>query len=60
MKLTSIQINNFKGLKDIHIEGCSDVNVFVGKNNSGKSSILHAIEIACLAISSGRLESISA
>jgi len=50
MKLKSIFIKNFKGLEDIKIQNCSAINAFVGKNNSGKSSILHAIDIASLAI----------
>lgn len=53
MKLQSIYIKNFKGLKDIKVEECAAINAFVGKNNSGKSSILHAIDITCLAISAG-------
>lgn len=53
MKIKSIYIKNFKGLKDIEVLDCALINVFVGKNNSGKSSILHAIDIACLAISVG-------
>lgn len=53
MKLKSIYIKNFKGLEDIKIENCSSINAFVGKNNSGKSSILHAIDIASLAITVG-------
>lgn len=53
MKLKSIYIKNFKGLKDVKVEDCASINAFVGRNNSGKSSILHAIDIACLAISVG-------
>jgi len=51
MKIESIYIKNFKGLNDIKVENCSRINAFLGKNNSGKSSILHAIDIASLAIS---------
>ncbi|MDP1817756.1 MAG: AAA family ATPase [Leadbetterella sp.] len=51
MKLKSLFIKNFKGLRDIQVENFSEINAFVGKNNSGKSSILHAIDIASLAIS---------
>jgi predicted ATPase len=53
MKIKHIYIKNFKGLRDIKVENCADLNAFVGKNNSGKSSILHAIDIASLAISVG-------
>jgi AAA15 family ATPase/GTPase len=51
MYIKNIHIIDFKGLRDIKIEGCSNINAFLGKNNSGKSSILHAIDIASLAIS---------
>lgn len=43
MKITEIKIENFKGIKYLHIKGLGDVNVFIGKNSSGKSSILEAI-----------------
>ena len=50
MRIETIHITNFKGLQNIKIEKCASINAFLGKNNSGKSSILHAIHIACLAI----------
>jgi len=49
MRIHSIHIKEFKGLKDIRVQDCYMMNAFVGKNNSGKSSILHAIDIASLA-----------
>lgn len=51
MKINSIYIKSFKGLNNISVENCTNINAFVGKNNSGKSSILHAIDIASLALS---------
>ncbi len=53
MKIQSVNIRNFKGLEDIQINELQTVNAFLGKNNSGKSSILHAIDIASLAMSQG-------
>lgn len=50
MKLKNIVIQNFKGLQDISLTDCGSVNAIVGKNNSGKSSILHAIDMAGLAL----------
>lgn len=50
LSIKNISIKAFKGLHDIQIDECSRVNAFVGKNNSGKSSILHAIEMASLAL----------
>jgi len=48
--LKDINIDNFKGLQSISIKDCGRINAIVGKNNSGKSSILHAIDMAGLAI----------
>lgn len=53
MKLKKVHIKSFKGLSDIIMEDCADINAIVGKNNSGKSSILHAIDIASIANSFG-------
>ena len=50
MYLKKIEINNFKGLDALVLDDCGRVNALVGKNNSGKSSVLHAIDMACLAL----------
>ncbi len=50
MLLKHININYFKGLDSIELKDCGNLNVIVGKNNSGKSSILHAIDMAALAL----------
>jgi AAA15 family ATPase/GTPase len=50
MKIKSCTIQNFKGLENITLENCGKINAIVGKNNSGKSSILHAIDMAGLAL----------
>jgi AAA15 family ATPase/GTPase len=41
--LNSLQISNFKGIKEIRISTLGRLNLIVGKNNSGKSSILEAL-----------------
>ena len=51
MKIKSVEITKFKGLDHITVSDCGAVNAFIGKNNSGKSSILHAIDMAGLALS---------
>lgn len=38
-----IRIKHFRGFDSLTIEGLSQVNVFLGRNNSGKTSILEAI-----------------
>lgn len=41
----NIEIKNFRGIDHLEINDLSRVNVFVGQNNSGKSSILEAIHL---------------
>lgn len=43
MRLRRFQIRNFKGLKDVSFEWERFV-VLIGENNTGKSSVLHALE----------------
>lgn len=49
--LHTIEIHDFKGLSDVSLSNCGKLNALVGKNNSGKSSVLHAIDMAGLALS---------
>ena len=39
----NIEINRFRGIKHSKIEGLKQINLFFGKNNCGKSSLLDAI-----------------
>ena len=48
--ISRIHISEFKGLSDVIVPELGSVNAFFGKNNSGKSTILHAIDIASLAL----------
>jgi len=48
--LKDIKIKYFKGLQSVELGDCGKVNAIVGKNNSGKSSLLHAIDLASLAL----------
>ncbi|MDR1098024.1 MAG: AAA family ATPase, partial [Tannerella sp.] len=41
--LKHIRIENFRGFDALEIDGFSKINLFVGKNNSGKTSILEAL-----------------
>ncbi|WP_157729306.1 ATP-dependent nuclease [Tumebacillus algifaecis] len=43
IKIESLQIENFRSIRSIRLENLSDVNIFIGKNNAGKSNILRAI-----------------
>lgn len=51
MQIRAFEIQNFKGLKQVRLENCGPINAIVGKNNSGKSSVLHAVDMAGLALS---------
>ncbi|AIF69627.1 hypothetical protein PAP_06135 [Palaeococcus pacificus DY20341] len=42
-KLEWIQIENFRGIKKVKLQEFGDINVFIGKNNTGKSTVLEAI-----------------
>jgi len=44
--LTSLKIRGFRGITNCEIGGLKRVNVFVGRNNHGKSSILEALYLA--------------
>lgn len=44
--LNDIHIQNFRGFADLKLEGLSRVNLVVGKNNAGKTSLLEALAIA--------------
>jgi predicted ATPase len=44
MKLTSIQVQNFKAITNSKSVKLGDLNVFVGHNGSGKSSLVEALE----------------
>lgn len=53
MKIDSVSVNHFKGIQQVALSQCSSINVLVGKNNSGKSTVLHAIDMGILAINVG-------
>ncbi|MFM0561702.1 ATP-dependent nuclease [Paraburkholderia sediminicola] len=43
MHLHSYSIRNYRRLRDVHIELASDISIFVGANNSGKTSATQAL-----------------
>ena len=51
MKISKIYVQNYKLLKEVCVEVNPDMNVFVGENDAGKSTLLEVISI----ISSGKL-----
>ncbi|MCX9011318.1 MAG: AAA family ATPase [Candidatus Methanoperedens sp.] len=45
--IKSAEITNFRGIKECKVDDLSLVNIFVGINNSRKSTLLDAIYIGC-------------
>jgi AAA15 family ATPase/GTPase len=43
--IDDVNIKGFRGLRDFSMENLGRINLLVGTNNSGKSSILEAIEL---------------
>lgn len=43
----SILIENFRGLSKLEVKDFADVNIFLGKNNIGKSTILESLFLIC-------------
>lgn len=42
-RLLSVSIERFRGIREGHVRDLADVNVVVGRNNSGKSTVAEAI-----------------
>ena len=45
MKISSIQIENYKSHSYTFIPKCSQFHIFIGRNSSGKSTILESLEM---------------
>ena len=45
MYIEALRIRNFRRLRDVKIDLVSDISIFVGANNSGKTSAAHAIQL---------------
>lgn len=58
--LNSLEIKNFRILEDFKVSKLGRVNLIVGKNNSGKSSVLEALQIYAGNAQRGLLEQIAA
>lgn len=44
MHLNSYRLNNYRRLRDVHVALAEDISIFVGANNSGKTSATQAIQ----------------
>ncbi len=56
--IRSIKIHGYRGFRDLTLENLGQINLLVGKNNSGKSSVLEAIQLLASGISPDALLSI--
>ena len=45
IKISKIKLHNFKRFKDLTLDVDPKMNIFIGDNESGKSSILQAIDL---------------
>ena len=45
--LDSVSIDGFRGLRNLRLDNLGLINVLVGPNNSGKTSVLEALSILC-------------
>jgi energy-coupling factor transporter ATP-binding protein EcfA2 len=43
----NLNLDRFRGLRNLQIDGLGQFNVFVGANNSGKTSVLEAVSLLC-------------
>ncbi|RKH04904.1 DUF2813 domain-containing protein [Corallococcus sp. CA047B] len=44
--LTSITVENFRGIERLQVEGLGRVNLIIGRNDSGKTALLEALQMA--------------
>ena len=47
--ITSLKISRFRAINNCKIDGLARINIFLGRNNSGKSSILEALYLSSAA-----------
>ena len=43
--INSLHIGSFRGLRDVKLDQLADVNIFVGRNNSGKTTLLESLAV---------------
>lgn len=55
MRLSKVKIENFRGIESAEIELDRDVTVFIGENNTGKTSVLDALRLCLDAVKSDKI-----
>ena len=56
MYLKNIEILNFRNINNLKLELNKNINIFIGKNAQGKTSILESIYVLALSKSSKNLD----
>jgi hypothetical protein len=51
--ITSVEVENFRGIERLSVTGLGRVNLVIGKNNSGKTALMEAVGVATFAESAG-------
>ena len=46
--LTQLRIDHFRGIRDLNIEHLTSINVIVGDNNCGKTSVIGSYSVSTL------------
>ena len=59
MRVETVQVRNFRSVAVSELESCDGFNVLIGKNNSGKSNILAAINAFFAAVNDGNVVSLN-
>ncbi len=47
LSLTQVEIDGFRGLRSLNLNDLGRINILVGSNNCGKTSVLEALTILC-------------
>ncbi len=47
LSLTQVEIDGFRGLRSLNLKDLGRVNILVGSNNCGKTSVLEALSVLC-------------
>ena len=45
--IENLEISSYRGIRNLRIDNLGGVNIFVGDNNAGKTSVLEAIQFFC-------------
>jgi hypothetical protein len=53
VRIESLLVENYRSLEKVQVSGLGSYNVLIGKNNTGKSSLLNAVELMTRAVVGG-------